>query len=71
MPFLQADVMDIWGLSTSDIWIVGVKGYIAHYDGVSFTQTASGTNEHLYGVWSSSATDVWAVGDNGTILHTE
>jgi hypothetical protein len=60
----------IWGLSVSDVFVVGDAGTIAHFGGslpVGFMD--SGTIENLNDVWCSSRTDVFAVGANGTILH--
>jgi hypothetical protein len=60
----------IWGLSGSDIFLVGDAGTIAHFGGSppgGFMD--SGTTENLYDVWGSSGFDVFAVGANGTILH--
>jgi hypothetical protein len=68
----------VHGTSRSDVWLVGEKGRITHYDGSSFTEHVSGTDATLYGVWASATHDVWAVGGtpeggtsqpNDVVLH--
>lgn len=67
----------IWGTSTSDFFLVGERGTIAHWDGSAWTlqPTPPGTPD-LRSVWGRktmgdlpAADDVWAVGNGGTVLH--
>ncbi len=62
-------LMDIWGSSGNDIFVVGDKGDVLHFDGSTWNSMESGTANWLWGVWGSSPTDVFAVGSHGTILH--
>ena len=39
-----------WGTSSSDMYFVGNKGSIVHYDGTSFTKMASPTTQDLDGI---------------------
>jgi hypothetical protein len=50
------------GTGPDDVWMVGEKGRITHYDGEKLTEHASGTTATLWGVWAASKTDAWAVG---------
>ena len=59
----------VWGSSPSDVFAVGERGTILHYDGSAWSAMASGTSNRLNGVWGSSSSDVFAVGEPGTILH--
>jgi serine/threonine protein kinase len=59
----------VWGSSRDDIWAVGERGIIRHFDGYLWRTVESGTVADLYEVRGSSRDDVWAVGDWGTILH--
>ncbi|MGD2123451.1 MAG: hypothetical protein PVJ76_16985 [Gemmatimonadota bacterium] len=59
----------IWGFSPADVFAVGSSGQIWHFDGTSWAEMESGTDNFLLGVWGTSPTDVYAVGDKGTILH--
>ncbi|QTA83005.1 CalX-like domain-containing protein [Desulfonema limicola] len=60
---------DIWGSSGSDVFAVGDRGLIMHFDGIEWKQMASSTEKNLEGIWGSSGSDVFAAGSNGTILH--
>ncbi|MGO9687576.1 MAG: WD40/YVTN/BNR-like repeat-containing protein, partial [Syntrophobacteraceae bacterium] len=59
----------VWGTSGSDVYAVGDKGAIVHYDGKSWSYMTSGTTQNLHSVWGSSESDVFAAGEAGTILH--
>lgn len=59
----------MWGTSPSDVYAVGFRGTILHYDGTGWSSMVSGTPWELWDVWGTSATDVYAVGYLGTILH--
>lgn len=67
----------VHGTSGSDVWLVGEKGRITHWDGSAFSETPSGTDATLFGVWAASPDDAWAVGGtpdqpsatNDVVLH--
>jgi hypothetical protein len=59
----------IWGSSSADIFAVGEKGTILHFDGKSWNEENVSTSSNLNGVWGASASMVYAVGDNGLVLH--
>jgi hypothetical protein len=69
MTTVWANLIAIWGSSSSDVYVVGAGGAILHYDGASWTPMSSGVAQNLCGIWGSSASDVFAAGDTGTILH--
>lgn len=63
-----------FGFSSNDVWSVGLRGAVVHYDGTSWTEVSSNTDEDLWGVWGSSPNDIYIVGGNVfsgevTILH--
>ena len=60
----------VWGSSKDDVWMVGTRGTIVHFDGSSFTATPSGTKNALFAVSGTGPTDVWAVGSRETVLHS-
>ena len=65
-------VLDIWGSSPSDVFVVGCLGTILHYDGDTWSPMSSAATLgscDFYGVWGSSSSDVFAIGSYGTILH--
>ena len=53
-----------YGFGPSDVWVVGDQGTILHYDG-AWTQSATVTDQNLWGIWGASPDDLWAVGGNG------
>lgn len=59
----------LWGSSATDVWAVGARGTILHFDGTAWNGGQAVTNEDLAGVWGASGQDVWAVGSKGTLLH--
>lgn len=67
----------VHGTSASDVWLVGEKGRITHWDGVAFAEVPSNTDATLFGVWAAAPNDAWAVGGtpdspsatNDVVLH--
>ena len=54
---------DIRGTSANDIWAVGTKGLVAHYNGTQWDLVDAGVGTtNLYGVWPVSANEVWFAG---------
>ena len=50
-----------FGFSSSDLYFVGGRGTILRYDGVSYTRSATLTDQNLWGIWGSSPSALWAV----------
>ena len=48
---VPVSVNRIWGTSSSDLFIVGYGGGIAHYDGKSWTKIESGTTLNIFDIW--------------------
>lgn len=63
-------LLSIFGLSPSEAWISGVGGLILQRTGASWTPTATGTTEEIWGLGGRSGQDLVAVGQNGTILES-
>lgn len=59
----------IYGFNGKDVWAVGAGGMILHYDGTTWTQSASVTNQDLNAIWGATSNDLWAVGNNRTVLR--
>jgi hypothetical protein len=55
-------VEHIWASSPDNIYFVGWKGSIVHYNGSTFTKMESGTTCQLEDVWGIDDNHVWAVG---------
>jgi len=58
----------IWARAADDVWVVGSKGLVTHFDGRSWTREESGTDEELVGVHGAGDT-MWVVGADGGLLR--
>jgi Low-density lipoprotein receptor domain class A len=67
--WIMDNFIRVAGSGPADVWAVGEKGVIAHWNGQSWQPSASGTTVNLTDVWADSAASAWAVGGSGTILH--
>lgn len=50
------------GFAPDDVWAVGERGTILHFDGASWNAVDSDREYTLFGVWGAAQDDVWAVG---------
>ncbi|MCK5799018.1 MAG: hypothetical protein KAI47_17620, partial [Deltaproteobacteria bacterium] len=62
---------DVWGSSASDVYVVGVKGRIAHFDGKDWAMlnVTGQAPFDLHAVHGLSLDNVWMVGDSGVVWH--
>jgi hypothetical protein len=60
----------LWGSSSSDLYVVGNNGNIAHWNGSKWTKIESGTDVNLLDVWGSPDGTVWACGYTGDYATT-
>jgi len=60
------DLWDVWGNSSNDVFAVGLKGTIMHFNGSTWTKQASGTSRKLNGVWGTAGNNVYAAGEMNT-----
>ncbi len=56
-------------VSDTEAWAVGSNGYIARWDGYTWTRVESPTDKDLNDVFFLSLDNGWAVGEGGLILH--
>ena len=56
------------GSSERDVYVVGLQGFMAHFDGKQWRKVALRTDEHLTWVRCYGPDEVWACGFNGTLL---
>lgn len=63
-PFLTC--MD--GTGGSDVYVVGLQGFIAHFDGSEWTRIHSPVDDHLEWVRCIDKDEVWICGHNGALL---
>jgi hypothetical protein len=52
----------IWGTAANNVYAVGNKGTILHYDGTSWSSMASDTTANLESIWGTSNSSIYAVG---------
>ncbi len=62
------DMQGVWGSGPDDIWWVGSKGTVLHYNGSVLAPRKSGTEKDLFAVWGRGPKDVWFAGDS-VLLH--
>lgn len=68
--FPPVDIEDIAGISGSNIYAVGEKGVVLHFNGTAWSPVPDiPTVQTLNAVWINTPNDIFAVGDFGTILH--
>jgi hypothetical protein len=58
----EKTLQGVWGSGPADIFAVGSKGLILHYDGKAWSPMASGTDLYLGGIWGSGPTNVYVAG---------
>lgn len=67
--WIKPGYTDIWGTSSSDIWIMGTGvGSAMHYDGTSWNSVNTGSDT-LSNIWGTSSTKIYAAGPTGQIYH--
>ncbi|MBI2376709.1 MAG: hypothetical protein HYV07_22115 [Deltaproteobacteria bacterium] len=62
----------VWGSGPNDVYLVGERGLIVHYDGTSWTtESSTGADDlrSISGFAGDRTYDVWAVGLSGRIMH--
>jgi hypothetical protein len=64
-----ADFSAVGGFAADDVWAVGERGAMAHFDGTAWTQLPPLTTSHLRTVQTFDDGRAVALGDNGTMLR--
>jgi hypothetical protein len=59
----------VWGLSPTDVTVVGSVGAILRFDGQGWQSVGTGGTESFQAVWGSSPADLWAGGDDEAFAH--
>ena len=57
----------IWASSPEDVWFVGYKGSIVHYDGLSFRKISTNSDTPIKDVWGINSNHVWAVSNTSSM----
>lgn len=61
-------LLAVWRVGPKDVYVVGNKGVILHYNGTTWHRMSSGA-ANLRGIWGSGPSDIRVFGDGGTILR--
>lgn len=61
----------LWGSGRGNLWAVGGRGRIFHYNGTVGKTENGNTSVFLTGIWGTGPDNIWVVGDRGTILHRD
>jgi hypothetical protein len=72
MSAAKKEYMGVWGISSTDVFIVGHHGSesaVSHYKGSEWSDAGHGTSGSLNSVWGSSSTDIFIVGNYGKIFR--
>lgn len=59
IPVTDAALFDIWGSSPDDVWAVGARGTVLHWNGQVWQSSFTGVSDSLNAVWGTSASNVW------------
>ena len=68
-PTGRQNLQAVWASATSDLWVGGSNGFVAHFDGSAWSTMSSGVSETISSIAGTSPTDVWAVTLQGTVLR--
>lgn len=60
---------DINGAGEKDIYVVGINGFLAHFDGTGWRNLDKVTAAHLNFIYVDSDGSVWIAGSKGTLLN--
>jgi hypothetical protein len=59
----------VWGSSASDVFVVGSRGWVLHFDGASWTAQQIADGYPLGSLWGSGPNNVFAASRANTIYH--
>jgi Protein kinase domain len=68
-PHSPVGLSRAWAQARDNVWVVGGRGTLMHFDGHTWQRVELGTVADLYSVHGTAADDVWVVGAWGTLLH--
>lgn len=58
----------VWGTSKDNVYVVGQRGTVLHYDGSGWKEELVGASDDLISLWGTDASHVFAVGGRGNGL---
>lgn len=65
----QLGLAAIWGTGPNDVWVVGARGSVLHWDGSAWAETALGTIQSLNAIGGTGPNDVWVASTPDQVFH--
>jgi hypothetical protein len=62
-------ILGMWGSSAEDVWAVGERGLLLHFDGRTWTRQDAGVQTHLRDIWGRAGDDVYVAMETHELLH--
>jgi len=63
-------IYDMWGSSSRDVWAVGTRGALFHFDGERWESLpCEGKPIHHFGIWGADARAAWIAASWGKVLR--
>ena len=66
---VRADFYDVLCFSKDNVWVVGTKGTIYHFDGNTWSKFESPTTIWLEAIWGRSENEIYVAGDETNIFR--
>lgn len=64
-------ISDVWGSSSSDIYLTRYDDVVFHFDGSTWEADSLKTGTGFHAIWGSGSSDVYIVGSNDLIFHND
>lgn len=58
----------VWGTDATNVYAVGQRGTVLHYDGTQWNEELVGASDDLISLWGTDASHVYAVGGRGNAI---
>jgi hypothetical protein len=71
------NISKVWGLASTDFYVVGSEGFIAHYNGSSWQKLESGTVLPIQDIWGDEDNEIYVIastkyyGDDSKVFKIE
>lgn len=59
-----------WAFSADDVWAVGDRGAVLHFDGAAWRRLTGADFDDIFGVWGAAPDDVWFASDEGRVFRS-
>ncbi|MBX3263735.1 MAG: hypothetical protein KIS78_27325 [Labilithrix sp.] len=59
IPTSGTALFDVWGSASDDVWAVGARGTVLHWNGKAWQVSPTGVDDTFNAVWGTGASNVW------------